>query len=294
MKKLVVLFLLLSSAVFAQELNCNVTVSVEGLPVVNRDILSGFANTVETYMNKTKFTSDEWDGDKINCSLNIYFTGASSETNYSAQVVIVSQRPIYKSQLDSPVLTINDGQWSFTYQKNQPLVFNQSIFDPLTSFLDYYAYIIIGMDLDTWQPLGGTPFFSKAYDIVNMGANSSFSQGWSKSSGSYSRYGLVDNLLNDKYRAFREAIADYYLGIDYYTTNKKAAQQKMVKLINTLDAMRNKVDINSTLIKVFFDAKSGEIVERLKDYPDKNIFSMLKKIDPPHSAKYDQVLDGKI
>ncbi len=286
------LFLTFPILIYSQELNCSVNVNYESVPSANKDYLTGFQSLVQDYMNSTKFTDLNWEGGKITCSLNIYITGASSDVAYTAQIVVTSQRPIYKSSDNSPILQINDGQWTFNYQKGQPLNFNPNNFDPLTSLLDYYAYVIIGMDMDTWQAMGGTPYFSKAFDIVNMGATSSNSQGWTSNSGTYNRKGLVNNILNDKYRPFREAIYDYYYGIDIFSQNKKVGQEKIVKLINTLNSMRNKLDINSVFVRVFFDAKSGEICNRLKDYPDKNIFNLLKRIDPPHIGKYDQAIQG--
>lgn len=290
MKTIFSLIFLVYSVSFGQELNCKVTVNYESIPVVNRELLADFAQTIEDYMNKTKFT-DKWDGDKIECALTIFFTGASSEINYSAQAVVTSQRPIYNSTKNSLMLSINDAQWSFVYEKNQTLYATQSIFDPLTSFLDYYAYVIIGFDLDSYEELSGSTYFTKAFDIVNLGATSGFRIGWEKSSSSYSRRGLVEDLLNEKFRFFREAYFNYhYNGLDLFTDKRQAAFKNIVKLIDVLDMMRTKVDINSVLIKTFFDAKSGEIIEYLKTYPDKSIFNKLKKIDPPHALKYDDAV----
>lgn len=290
MKTIFSLIFLVYSVSFGQELNCKVTVNYESIPVVNRELLVDFAQTIEDYMNKTKFT-DKWDGDKIECALTIFFTGASSEINYSAQAVVTSQRPIYNSTKNSLMLSINDAQWSFVYEKNQTLYATQSIFDPLTSFLDYYAYVIIGFDLDSYEELSGSTYFTKAFDIVNLGATSGFRIGWEKSSSSYSRRGLVEDLLNEKFRFFREAYFNYhYNGLDLFTDKRQAAFKNIVKLIDVLDMMRTKVDINSVLIKTFFDAKSGEIIEYLKTYPDKSIFNKLKKIDPPHALKYDDAV----
>ncbi|WP_407931254.1 DUF4835 family protein, partial [Ignavibacterium album] len=152
MKKNIVLFIsvLFSISISAQELNCKVTVNFEKLPINNRELLSNFASEIETYMNKTQFTNEPFEGEKINCALNIFFTNASSDIEYTAQVVVTSTRPVFKSDRQSPMLTINDANWTFKYEKGQPLYSNQSIYDPITSFLDFYANIIIGFDYETW------------------------------------------------------------------------------------------------------------------------------------------------
>ena len=276
---------------FSQELNCKVTVNYEGLAVNNRELLVDFGAVVESYMNTTQFTSETWDGQKIDCSLTIFFTGASSETDYSAQVVIVSLRPVFKSTRQTPMLTISDANWSFRYVPNQALYANQSTFDPLTSFLDFYANIIIGFDWETWADLGGTPYFKKASDILNLSVSNPYNKGWEQSSASYSKWGLCNDLLNDKYRAFREAFYVYHYGVDEFQVRKKEAQDKIAGLVNVLGEMQTKVGINtSVLIKQFFDTKNGEIIDLLKDYSDYKIFDRLKKIDPPHAAKYDEMI----
>lgn len=288
MKSLVFFILLITAVAHSQELNCKVTVNFESIPVVNRELLSDFAQTIEDYLNKTRFT-DKWEGDKIECAFNIFFIGASSDINYAAQAVITSQRPIYNSAKNSLMLSINDAQWSFIYEKNQTLYPTQSVFDPLTSFLDYYAYIIIGFDMDSYDELAGNSFFTKAFDVVNLGANSGFSTGWEKSSSSYSRRGLVEDLLNEKYRPFREAYFNYhYNGLDIISNKKALAIKNIIKLVDVLEVLRNKVDINSVLLKTFFDAKSGEIIENLKTYPDKSVFKKLRNIDPSRGLKYDE------
>lgn len=288
MKALVFFILIFASSLQSQELNCRVIVNFESIPVNNRELLTNFAQSIEDYLNKTRFT-DKWDGDKIDCTFNIFFTGASSDVNYNAQAVITSQRPIYNSDKNSLMLSINDGQWSFVYEKNQTLYSNQSVFDPLTSFLDFYAYVIIGFDLDSYDELSGNVFFTKAFDIVNLGANSGARLGWEKSSSSYSRRGLVEDLLNEKYRPFREAFFNYhYNGLDLLKDKKTLALKNIVKLVDVLEVLRTKVDINSVLIKVFFDAKSGEIIENLKTYSDKSIFKKLKKVDPSRALKYEE------
>src|SRR5574338_1821 len=284
-------FILLPLSIsFSQELNCTVTANYEGLSVENRELLVDFAGVIESYLNTTQFTGTQWKGQKIDCAFTVFFTGASNETDYSAQVVIVSTRPVFKSTRQSAMLTINDANWSFRYVQNQALYSNQSTFDPLTSFLDFYANIIIGFDWETWADLGGTPYFKKAFDILNLSVSSPYKKGWEQSSAAYSKWGLCQDLLNDKYRAFREAFFVYHYGVDEIQIRKKDGQDKIVNLISVLEDMQKRTGINSVLIKQFFDTKNGEIVELLKDYPDVNVFLRLKKIDPSHSAKYDEML----
>jgi len=289
MRIFLILFLIPLAFSFSQELNCRVTVNYEGLSVENRERLVDFSGVIESYMNTTQFTGQAWKGIKIDCSLTIFFTSAAGD-DYSAQVVLVSTRPVFRSTRQSPMLTISDPNWSFRYVQNQAMYSNQATFDPITTFLDYYANIVIGFDWETWADLGGTPYFNKAFNLLNLSLGSPYKKGWEQSSASYSRWGLCQDLLNDNYRAFREAFYVYHYGVDEIQVRKKDGQDKIDSIVSVFEDMQKKTGINSVLIKLFFDTKYGEIIELLKDYPDYTIFNRLKKVDPPHSAKYDEML----
>lgn len=286
------LFIVFFSTVmlFSQEFECTVTANFENLPVINKENLMNFAQTVQDYMNQTKFTGENWNEPKIKCTFNIFFT-SGEEQSYSAQVFIGSQRPLYKSDRYTPMITILDNNWNFVYEKNQTMYFNPNIFNSLNSFFDYYAYVILGFDFDSYEKLAGTNYFRRAMDIVGQAGSGRFASGWEKRGGGFNRRGLVEELLNEKYRPFREAFFEYhYNGLDIFAENPKAAQENIAALINTLDGMRGQLDFNSVLMKTFFDAKHSEMIEYLKTYPKKEVFQTLKRIDPPHAGKYDDAL----
>lgn len=294
MKKIAVItamFFIWTNMITAQELDATVTVINEQLTTESRDRVDNFKNQVQNYLNNTKFTGSNWQGEKIKCSFNIFFNGSSDEVTYTAQLVVTSQRIIENTPLNSLMMSIMDNSWQFKYQKNQAMYFNQSDFDPLTSMLDYYAYLIIGFDWDSYQSLRGTDYFQKALDICVKGGSSQFNKGWQLDSTPFNRRALIDNLLNAKYQQFRQDYFDYhYNGIDLFGDPKTHDQavKNIVKLITDLDNVKDQIDTRSVLMKVFFDAKAGEIVEYLRSYPDKSIFQILKKIDSPHTSKYDE------
>ncbi len=293
MKTLFFSFILLTGVLFSQELQFKVSANYENLPVYNKEVLGGFAQSLESYLNSTKFSGRTWEPEmRIKCTMNIFFTSASDQTNYSAQVFISSQRPIENSNKSSLMLKIMDNNWSFNYEKGQSFYFSPNVFHPILSFLDYYAYLILGVDEDSYKSSEGTEYFKKAFDICSLGSTGKYSKGWEKNSSVYSRRGMVEDLLNEKFRPFREACFEYhYNGLDLLAKNRLNAQNKMVNLVNTLDVLKKKSDIKSVLINSFFEAKYAEIIDCLKDYPDKEVFKKLKKIDPPHAAKYDDAIN---
>lgn len=289
MKTLFISLILFSSVLFSQELQFKVTANLENLPGYNREVLVNFAQAVEEYLNNTRFTGENWDADKIQCTMNIYFTSGSDQNSYAAQVFISSQRPIYKSNRNSLMLKIMDNNWNFSYEKGQAFYFNPNVFQPVLSFLDFYAYLILGTDEDSYKPTGGTPYFQKAFEIGTMGSTGQYSKGWEKNSSVYSRRGIVEDLLSEKFRPFREACYEYhYNGIDLISKNRSAAQNKIANLVEVLDVMKKKSDIKSVLVNSFFEAKYSEIIEYMKDYPDKELVKKLKRVDPPHASKYEE------
>ena len=290
---LIISIMLISFQIKAQELEATVSVNNEQLPTASRDRLDTFKDQIQNYLNNNKYTGKPWQGEKIKCNFTIFFTGASDEVSYSAQIVVSSQRPIEGTDLNSLVISIMDNSWSFKYEKGQAMYFNQSDFDPLTSLLDYYAYIIIGFDADSFYNLGGTEYFQKALDIAAKGASSKFAKGWQIESTPYNRRVLVDNLLNTKYQQFRSDYFQYhYNGLDLLSTkDRQAGINNMIALVKNLEKAKDQIDWRSVLMKVFFDAKAGEIVERLKGIAEPGIFVTLKRIDASHTSKYEEALN---
>ncbi len=293
-KRILLLLFFLPAFIAAQELNATVTINVDQLPSRYKEKLDDFAQTVQEYLNNNHYAEEGWEGDKIDCSFNIFFLSGSGDVNYTAQAVITSTRPIYNTTKSSLMLNIMDDKWSFSYEPGQSMNFDLNTFNGLKSFLDFYALVIIGVDADSYDPFGGNPYFSKAIEISLLGASSTKSKGWFIQSSSYNRRVYVNDLMDSKLQQFRQDFCDYhYDGLDLLFSGPKyrlRGQQNMAKLIN--DLYNNKL-LNVTrnvVLTVFFNAKAGEIAENLADYPDKSIFDKLIKIDPSNSSKYLKVI----
>lgn len=293
MKSVLFAIIISFQTIVGQELDATVTVNYEKLPVVNKDALINFAQSVQDYLNKNKFSGRTWENPKIKCSFIIFFTGTNDDVTYNAQAIISSQRllaPYIQYDKSTPMLNIADNNWNFKYERNQALIFNPSDFDPLSSFLDFYAYLFIGLEEDSFSPLGGSSYFSEAFKIANLGMFGAFSKGWEKTTGSYSRMGIIEDLSNEKFRVFREDFFQYhYNGIDLWTDNRTLALSNILRLIDNLYSIKDKIDMRNQLIKVFFDAKYGEIIDKISEHPERiRILNKLIEIDPSHSAKYNE------
>jgi len=296
MLKKIIFILLFPVILFAQEFNATVTVDLDQLNPGIREKLENFKSALEDYINKNKFTGKSWEGEKILCNFRVIFTGATDNNSYTTQLIVTSYRPIEGTKKDTPTMIVLDTPWSFIYEKNQPMRFNQAEIDPITSMVDFYCYVILGFDGDSFAKMGGTDFFKTAYDITIRGAGSKYAGNWTYSNASYTKRGLLENLLDERYQQFRLDYYNYhYNGLDIINKPRgyDNAIKNVVKLITDLDKIRERLDSRSVLLKVFFDAKYSEICDILKSYPDKEIFNTLKKIDSYHVSKYVELYDSK-
>ncbi len=289
MKKFILFALILFSfsTMYSQELEATVQINTEQLPSVYKENLELFQAQIEGYLNSTKFTGGNWEWPKIKCGFNMFFTAGADEINYTAQVVINSTRPVEGSENRSLMLNIMDNKWSFQYEKNQSIYYEPSTFNALTSFLDFYALVIIGMDADSYEPFAGTSVFQEAMRIAIMGGSTGYSDSWGTSSSSYNKRGFIEDATSAGFQQFRQDIFDYhYNGLDVFYRDREESYKSFEKLVNNLTRWKKATNRRSPFINAFFDAKSGELISYLEDYQDRSIFTKLIKVDPGHTSKY--------
>lgn len=283
------IFFFFTSGATAQELKCQVTVNTDNIGSADRDYLRNFKADVERYMNSTRFTNEDLYGDKINVSLTIFFTQATGPNKYRAQAAISSTRPIYVGNNESDsvtqVLRLLDSQWEFPYVPNQRMYYDEYAFDPLTSFLNYYAFVIIGFDLGTYKPLDGARAFQKALNTATAAQSSSSSADWQSTSG-YSRYGLAQELTNPRNESILQAYYTYHFnGIDLLATENRTALDNILAAIESIYKVRQQ-NAMSLMTKIVFDAKAKEIAKIFASYPDASVFDKLATYDPEHRSDY--------
>ena len=190
---------------------------------------------------------------------------------------------------------VNDNDFDFTYVDQQPLDFNPNEFTSnLTSVLAYYAYLILGVDYDSFSKEGGGKYFTKAFDIMTLSQNGG-GIGWRPTDGSQNRYWLIENINNGAFKSFRDCLYKYHReGLDLMQSNKKQGEYSIYKSLLALEAI-HKRQPSSYLLQVFFNAKSDEVVNIFKNAPDdqkKKLVPLLIKIDPGNTKKYNKIIKG--
>lgn len=290
--KIAVLSLFLSilciQSLLSQEIDCTVTVNMDALTTAEaRENLSDFAVQIENYIDSHRWTKDGLDGEKIKCSMNISFQGSPREKRYTVQAFIGSQRPIYKTERSTAMIRILDDKWEFDYLRNQSLIHNDSQFDPLLSFIDYYMYVIVGYDFDSYRAGDGTPYFQKAMEIVTRARSGG--KGWELSTPTgYSRGQFMDELLNPKFRDFREAVYKYhYKGLDLLYKDEAKARRNALAALESIGKLQSKINQRSQATRIFFDTKYLEIADLFANDPEPSVYDRLSTIDPAHRQTYE-------
>ncbi len=294
MRKLfLILLLIVSSFAKAQELNCSVQVITPQLQTADPKIFDDMKKTITEFMNNRKWTADTYtQNERIECTFLISITKELLADKYQAQVTIQSNRPVFNSGYNSTIFNWVDKDWTIEYAQYQTLDFNEnSITSELSSLLAYYAYIIIGLDYDTFSPKGGAPYFAKAQNIVNLNTNAA-TKGW-KAMEQRNRYWLVENLMNAKYDLGHTAIYKYHReGIDKMYDDLENGRKAVLSSFSLLDKL-NQENPNSMFIQLFFTAKVDEIVNIFSQAPPiekTQVINLVSKMDAANSSKYQKIL----
>ncbi|NHM07756.1 DUF4835 family protein [Flavobacterium sp. CYK-4] len=291
-KILTILTVFLFGTAQAQELNCTVKVNAEQVAGNNLQVFKTLERALADFVNKTNWTTQKVNAnERINCSMFININEFAGN-QFKASIQVESSRPVYNSTYSSPVFNYNDKDFNFNYTEFQNLNYNPATFDSnLVSVIAFYSMIIIGLDADTFKQDGGIPYYEVAQEIATVAQSSGYA-GWSQGDSNQNRYFLVNNLLSNMYSQYRDALYFYhYEGMDLMHKDQKTAKEKIIYAITQLSYMEaNKP--NSFLTRVFFDAKSDEIVSIFTGGPTVDNATLLDKlfaISPMNSSKWTEI-----
>ena len=263
MKKLLYLFSLLifCNFSFAQELNAQVQVNYQNIGGSNLQLYRTLEKSLKDFINNTSWTGKKLQNfEKIKCSFAIVLTEKSGN-NFKGTLVVQSVRPVYGSQYESPILNINDTNFSFEYIENQNMIFNERQFSGkiLIDVLSFYVYLILGYDADTFQMKGGTPWFDKAMKITQNSQNQNYA-GWSQIESPRNRGVLISSILSEQNSTLRNFYYNYHrTGLD----NLAKADQISTKQIIAGELMKLKFYDNNFQMNypfnIFIESKKDEI-----------------------------------
>jgi len=293
---LILIALLSSSRVFSQELKCSVSINASQIQTSDAGVFQDMEKAIEQFMNGRKWTNDTYKNhEKIVCNFLITITKMPSIGSFSASVQVQSARPVFNSNYTSLLFNFADREWEFEYIESMPLEYNDNTFTSnLTSMLAFYAYLIIGMDYDSFSELGGTPYFQRALTVVNNAQQSNL-PGWQAIGSNRNRYWIIENLNNPQMADLRKAMYNYHrLGLD---TFEKNPEESRVVILNGLKDIKKVRDVNPNAILVvsFFDAKGKELANIFSDgniQVRRQAYDIITTIDPSNRSSYQKMLQN--
>lgn len=294
---ILIILVFLPSAMFSQELNCNVQVSAQKIQGSNRQVFENMQRDIYEFMNNTVWTNHVYSySERIECSILINLNDQISADEFNGTIQVQLKRPVYNTTYNSTMLNFMDNNFRFRYVEFQPLEFDPTTHrSNLISVLAYYAYMVLGFDYDSFSSEGGTEFFQMAEKIVSNAQNAP-ETGWKPYDGSRNRnrYWLVKNVLDKEYEGVRKFIYEYnFNGLDKMESKIAEARTSMVESLRLIqDVYRRKPDPFMYLVLVVIEAKSDELINIFSEsFPEEKsrVVQILTEIDPSNKSRYEKI-----
>ena len=287
-------FSLLTSS--AQELQMKVNINHSQIQGTDVSVFENLQQTIEQFVNDRQWTELQFQkNEKIQCSLNITVNKYVREDNrFECTALIQANRPVYNSAYTSTLYNNRDANFDFVYQQFDQLNYtDEHIVDQLTALLAYYAYLIIGLDLDSFSPMGGTDILERCMYLVNNTQNLGFS-GWKAFEDTRNRYAIINDYLDEAMKPLRQLQYDYYRkGLDEMANN---AERGRTEISDALENDLKKAHENkplSLLPQIWTDYKRDELMSIYKgkgtQKEKEQIYELLMEINASQSNSWDTI-----
>lgn len=255
-------FVLTGANLSAQELNARVNINYSQIESPKTETFTKLQTTIEEFLNNHKWTEIAFrENEKIQCNFNITVSEHNvSENTFKCTLLMTSNRPVFNSSYNTVCYSVNDKEFVFKFSEFDQIEYQENQIDNnLVALLAYYAYMIIGMDLDTMSPKGGTPCFQTAENIVSAGQNLDF-PGWKAFSDASNRFGLLNDYLDGSMECMREFQYIYHRkGLDQMTENPDTARAAITEGLDLLLQAHKAKNMNR-VAQLFTEYKRNELV----------------------------------
>lgn len=297
MKPLILTLFLLASLtqVRAQELNCTVKINHSKVQGTKTSVFETLETVLNEFMNNRSWTDLQFNKEeRINCSLNITVQKyVESEQSFTGELLFQVTRPVFNASYSTTVFSMRDPSFNFHYQEHEPLEFNETSMDNnLTAMLAYYAYLFIGLDLDTFSPLGGTEVLHKVENIVNN-AQSLSDAGWKAFGDDRNRHAIINDYMESSMEPMRQLMYKYHRqGLDEMAQNPDRGRAAVTEAVEML----KEAHINNSLSmlpQIFTDYKRDELVNIYRGHGTENernsVYDILTNLNASQSKEWDKI-----
>ena len=278
----------------ATELYCEVDVNSEKITSGSKDIFNELKQAITDYMNTTKWTNATFGtNEKIYCKLLLTLSSWDDATGaMQGDLQIQSQRPVYNSSYTTAVINFRDTKVNFNYETGQQLVFSEmDMEDNLTAILNFWAYMIIGMDFDTFELNGGTPYYENAAQVVRL-AQSAGESGWKAFEDNTNRSAVLSAFTETQTAPIRQILYDYHrMGLDQMVVTVDKGRSAITHTLENLAKIYDVAPL-SVCLTMFKDAKLDELINvysKANATEKEAVYEMLYQVYPSENTRLEKI-----
>lgn len=294
--KILILFIFAVSGLKAQELQVNVNVNHSQIQGTDVSVFENLRQKIELFINERQWTELQFQNhERIQGNLNLTVTKYSREENrFECTALIQANRPVYNAAYTSTLYNNRDDHFDFVFQQFDQLNFtDENVDNQLTALLAYYAYLIIGLNLDSFEPMGGSDILLRCLYLVNNAQNLGYS-GWKSFEDSRNRFAIINDYLDEAMKPFRQLQYDYYRkGLDEMANNAERGRTEITTALETNLSQAHSDKPLSLLPQIWTDYKKDELTSIYKDKgtqkEKERIYELLMSINASQSNSWDLI-----
>jgi len=291
MKKLlyIICALFFAQSAFSQELLATVQINNQQIAGSNTQVFRTLEKSLRDFINNTSWTGKKLQNfEKVKCNFAMVISERIGNNGFKGSLVVQATRPVFNSQYETPLMNINDTSFSFEYNENENLIFNERQFSGknLIDVISFYIYVILGYDGDSFQLKGGQPWFDKAFKIAQNSQNQNY-DGWNAIESQRNRGSLISGLQNENTSTLRTVYYSYHRsGLDNLAKQDQNPAKKIIaESLMQLKFYENNFQMNYPF-SVFLETKSTEIFNIFNSGPNTSVnISELKTMMSMFSPK---------
>lgn len=280
----------------AQELRCQVEVNSQKIEGTGKSVFETLQSSIADYMNENRFSTATFSpNEKIDCRL--YLTVSEYDGDrIKGDLQVQLSRPVYNSNYTTTLFNFKDSKIDFEYKEGDPLVYNEtSQQSNLTAILDYYAYLFLALDFDSFSPSGGQPYYDRAQSVVQA-AQSSGEVGWKAFEDTKNRAAVLSAFTDNNTAGIRRLLYDYHRkGLDEMVTSPDKGRATITESLKEIGTVYKNAPM-SVALSIFRDAKLDELVNIYSKAPQTErdeAYEILQPIYPTDNERLDKIKKGE-
>jgi hypothetical protein len=287
--------LLMAQGTVAQELQAKVTINSSQVEGTDKSVFENLQQTLEQFINERQWTELQFQkNERIVCNFNLTVTKYDKSSNrFTCTAMIQANRPVYNSAYNSTLYNNKDGDFNFEFAQFDQLNYNDETVDnQLTALIAYYAYLIIGLDLDSFAPLGGTDVLQRCMQLTNNAQDLGFT-GWKAFETSRNRFAIINDYLDEAMKPFRQLQYEYYRnGLDEMANNAERGRTNISTALEQLKKAHEEKPL-SLLPQIWTDYKRDELANIYKGKGTQKekeaVYDLLLNINASQSNAWNKI-----